>query len=209
VNYLLPMLFCKNSIGVFLAPADIFFHSIDACTNNGSVQPLAHIRWIYYNPGCNSIFSRVTDQPRILYWRFILSRVINPDGVGKERTRLVKSIVLTMRELMRQSEPNESTKDMAAFIAVALIEISKTIETSVGAWEKKGYWVKADRFRMEWVWTERLGNQMREAVLNDDWGTIAMIMAQVGGKFNTVEIAPKHRLGEPWQGAWQRLQKQG
>jgi hypothetical protein len=137
-----------------------------------------------------------------------LGRVINPEGAGKERNRLVKSIVLAMRELMRQSEPDDHSKDLAAFIALALLEINETIESSVGAWEKKGYWVKADRFRMEWAWTERLGKQMREAVINDDWATIALVMAQVGGKFNNVEVAVRHRLGTPWEGAWQHLTKQ-
>lgn len=134
-----------------------------------------------------------------------LSRVINPEGAGKERTRLVKSIVLSMRELLRQSEPNEHSQDLAAFIAMALLEITQTVEVSVAAWEKKGYWVKADRFRMDWAWTERLGNQMRQAVLNDDWATIAMLLAQVGGKLNHVEVSQHHRLGTPWLGAWAKL----
>jgi len=136
-----------------------------------------------------------------------LSRVINPEGAGKERSRLVKSIVLAMRELMRQSEPDQHSRDLAAYIALALLEISKTIEPSVAAWEKKGYWVKADRFRMEWIWTERTGNQLREAVLKDDWASIAMIVAQLGGKFNSVEVSPRHRLGTPWVGAYERLVK--
>jgi hypothetical protein len=133
--------------------------------------------------------------------------VINPDGVGKERARLVKSVVLSMRELMRQNEPDQHSRDVAAYIALALIEISKTIEPSVAAWEKKGYWVKADRFRMEWIWTERTGNQLREAVLKDDWATIAMIVAQVGGKFNHIEVSSRHRLGTPWVGAYGHLAK--
>lgn len=136
-----------------------------------------------------------------------MSRIINPEGAGKERNRLVKSIVLSMRELMRQSEPDQHSRDLAAFIALALIEISKTIEPSVAAWEKKGYWVKADRFRMDWIWTERMGNQLREAVLNDDWTTIAVAVAQLGSKFSNVEVSSRHRLGSPWVGAYQHLKK--
>jgi len=134
-----------------------------------------------------------------------LSRVINPESAGKERTQLVKAIVLALRELMRQTEPNEHSRDLAAFIALALLKISDTVESSVAAWEKKGYWVKADRFRMEWLWTGRLGSQMRKAVLEEDWATIALVAAQVGGKFNNVDVPVRHRLGEPWQGAWQTL----
>ncbi len=134
-----------------------------------------------------------------------MSRVINPEGAGKDRTRLVKSIVLAMRELMRQPEPDDHSRDLAAYIALALLAIFDTIEPSVGAWEKKGYWVKADRFRMEWVWTERIGNQMREAVLHDDWSAIATLMVQVGGKLNNVDVPVRNRLGEPWVGAYQQL----
>jgi hypothetical protein len=137
----------------------------------------------------------------------LLSRVINPEGAGKERTRLVKSIVLSMRELMRQSEPNQAGRDLASYIALALIEISKTVESSVVAWEKKGYWVKADRFRMEWAWSERMGNQMKQAVLNDDWATIAMTVAQLGSKMSNVDVPVRHRLGTPWVGAWDQLHK--
>lgn len=134
-----------------------------------------------------------------------MSRVINPDGVGKDRTRYVKSIVLAMRELMRQSEPNDTSRDLAAYIALALQEIFQTIEPSVSAWEKKGYWVKADRFRMEWIWTERLSQQVREALLRDDWPALASSIATLGSKLGHVEVAARHRLGTPWQGAYQRL----
>lgn len=136
-----------------------------------------------------------------------MSRVINPEGAGKERSRLVKSIVLSMRELLRQSEPNAQSRDLVAYIALALLKISETVESSVVAWEKKGYWVKADRFRMDWAWTERLGNQMRHAIFADDWGAIAMLVAQLGGKLNHVEVSPRNRLGTPWVGAFDQLNK--
>lgn len=137
-----------------------------------------------------------------------MSRVINPEGAGKERNRLVKSIVLAMRELMRQTEPDDHSRDLAAYISLALLEINGTVESSVAAWEKKGYWVKADRFRMDWIWTERMGKQMREAVLNDDWATIALTVAQLGGKLNHVDVPARHRLGTPWVGAYKHLAAQ-
>ena len=136
-----------------------------------------------------------------------MGRVINPEGAGKERSRLVKSIVMAMRELMRQSEPDEHSRDLAAYISLALLGIGETVESSVAAWEKKGFWVKADRFRMEWIWTEQAGKQMREAVLNDDWATIALTVAKLGGKLNNVDVPARNRLGTPWEGAYQHLRK--
>jgi hypothetical protein len=134
-----------------------------------------------------------------------LSRVINPEGAGKERTRLSKSVVLALRELMRQTEAGEASQDLAAYISLALLEIFATVESSVAAWEKKGYWVKADRFRLEWDWSERLGKKMNQALLADDWATVAMTAAQIGQKMVKVDVPIRHRLGTPWVGAWGKM----
>lgn len=137
-----------------------------------------------------------------------MSRVINPDSAGKERGRLTKSIVLAIRELARHSDPGPESRDLAAFISLALQSISEGIDASVGAWEKRGYWVKADRFRMEWMWAGELAGRMKSALLADDWGTIALLMTQAAQKLAKVNIAERHRLGRPWMGAYEHL-KQG
>ena len=137
-----------------------------------------------------------------------MSRVINLDSAGKERTHLTKSIVIALRSLAKQTEVDEATRDLSAFIALALMRINATIDISVQAWEKRGYWVKADKFRMEWMWTKQMGEQMREAVLGEDWGTVAMISAQAGQKLVKIKVAERHRLGTPWVGAYALLKKQ-
>jgi hypothetical protein len=134
-----------------------------------------------------------------------VSRLINPDSAGKDRTRLSKAIVLSVRELARQRDITAEAKDLAAFIALALQSISEGIDASVLAWEKRGYWVKADRFRMEWLWTGQYAEKMRNAVLQDDWATIAMLMPQIAQKFGRVVVSENHRLGKPWVGAYGQL----
>jgi hypothetical protein len=134
-----------------------------------------------------------------------LGRVINPEGAGKERTQLCKAVVLALRELMKQSEPDDHSRDLAAFIALSLLRIYDTVESSVGAWEKKGYWVKADRFRIEWEWSKSLGERLQNAVLADDWGVVAMTSAQVAQRLMKIEVPARNRLGEPWSGAWEKI----
>jgi len=134
-----------------------------------------------------------------------LSRLINPDSAGKDRTRLSKAIVLAVRELAKQTQVTPETKDLAAFIALALKQISAGIDASVAAWEKRDYWVKADRFRMEWMWSGQYAEKMRTAVLAEDWGTVAMVSAQIAQKFHKIVIAQNHRLGKPWVGAYRQL----
>lgn len=136
-----------------------------------------------------------------------MGRLINPDSAGKERTYLVKAVVLAVRELARQTEPSTESRDLAAYIALTLSSISATIDISVAAWEKRGYWVKADRFRMDWLWTGQLGEKMRSAVLSEDWESVALVSAKVGQKLNKVTLPVKHRLGHPWTDAWSALSK--
>jgi hypothetical protein len=134
-----------------------------------------------------------------------VSRVINPDSVGKERTRLIKSIVLCIRELAKQAKVTPEAKDLASFIALALHSISDGVDVSVAAWEKRDYWVKADKFRMEWMWTGQSAEKMKAAVLTDDWATIASLMPQIASKLNKVEVSDNHRLGKPWENAYTLL----
>lgn len=134
-----------------------------------------------------------------------MTRIINPDSVGKERTRLIKSIVLCIRELARMAKVTPEAKDLAAFIALALQSISDGIDVSVAAWEKRDYWVKADKFRMEWMWAEQSANKMKTAVLADDWASIAALMPQIASKFSAIVVSDNHRLGKPWVGAYALL----
>ena len=136
-----------------------------------------------------------------------MSRVINPDSAGKERTRLTKAIVIAIRELAKQTETSTETRDLAAFIALALQSIAEGIDVSVAAWEKRDYWVKADRFRMEWAWAGSMGEKMKTAVMEADWAGVAMLSAQIAGKLSKVKVSDNHRMGKPWVGAWKQLER--
>ena len=136
-----------------------------------------------------------------------MTRIINPESAGKERTQLTKGIVLAIRELAKQSDPGPESRDMAAFIALALEIISGSIDISVAAWEKRGYWVKADKFRMEWLWAGPYAARMRDAVLADDWASVALVMTQTAQKLAKINVPPGHRLGRPWVGAYKQLAK--
>jgi hypothetical protein len=136
-----------------------------------------------------------------------LGRIINTEGADKERQRLTRSIILALRELMKQTQPDDNCRDLVAYISAALGEIFETVENSVAAWEKKGYWLKADRYRLEWIWSEQIGLKMRKAVQEDDWAEIAKLSAQIGQKFSKVKVPVRHQLGTPWIGAWEKLKK--
>ena len=136
-----------------------------------------------------------------------MARVINLNNVGTERKRLTKSVVIALRELMKQQSTDLSTFDLAAYISLALHAIFKTVDQSVTAWEKRGYWLKADRFRLQWEWAEVDSLEIKTALLTEDWAIVALVSARVAGKLSEVEVSKKHRLGTPWVGAWDRLKE--
>jgi len=134
-----------------------------------------------------------------------MARVINPETAGKQRNRMVKGLVISMRALMSQPDVDDSSLDVAAFMALSLDGIADTIEATVVPWEKRNYWVKADRFRMEWAWAESLGADMRRGVLEEDWELIAATCVRIADKVKKVQVSDRHRMGEPWVGAYQAL----
>jgi hypothetical protein len=134
-----------------------------------------------------------------------LSRIIQRNGTGKQRDLLVRSIVLALRELASSGEVNTDTRDQAAYISLALKAIYESIDPTVAAWEKRGYWLKADRFRMDWAWTGELAVQLKDALLHDDWSRAAAVCAKVSTKLESVTLPKRNRLGSPWVGAWEKM----
>ena len=107
---------------------------------------------------------------------------------------------------MRQSTVDKTTRDMVAFVILALREMASGIDNSVEAWEKRGYWVKADKYRMTWLWTGEMSKKLTQAYQQDNWKKIADFLAEVMGKFMTIKVSDRHRMGKPWLGASQEFE---
>ncbi len=134
-----------------------------------------------------------------------MSRIITRDSAGRQRTALVKGIALALREMSRQASIGTEARDLAAFIVLALREVAAGIDPSVAAWEKRGYWVKADRFRMEWAWSAPMASRWEKALTAEDWSAVADLAAQTAARLGNVQVSEHHRLGQPWKGAYARL----
>ncbi len=131
-----------------------------------------------------------------------MGRIVNINTPGKTRTQLSKSTVLAIRELMKQAQLNTETKDLVAFIVLSLKAIHNTIDNSVEAWEKRGYWIKADRFRMDWNWTGSTSDELKKALLADDWATVAQLSVRTAERFADIKIPTRVKNKSPWVGAW-------
>jgi len=136
-----------------------------------------------------------------------MGKIINTESTGKERNTLMRGIVAALRELIKQNDVNAHSYDLVAYIGLSLLKIESTVDQSVIAWEKRDYWVKADRFRMEWAWTGTIGKDILSALKANDWAGIAQNAIKVGQKLSSVKVTERSRIGTPWVGAYQLLQK--
>ena len=131
-----------------------------------------------------------------------MSRLIKPEGGASLRNKLMKSIALTLRELATQTNINDETRDMVAFICLCLSVIDSTIQDSVSAWEKRGYWVKADHFRLDWEWVSIKGNVLKEAILSEDWNEIRSILPYLINQCRQIKISSSKKKTALWQGSY-------
>ena len=136
-----------------------------------------------------------------------MSRVINPDGVGKQRDRLMKALTLALRTLATRPKIGEDERDMAAFMALALKEIDETIDVTCRAWEKRDYWLKADQFRREWAWAATTAGKLESVVLKNEWQNLPMLMVELSKHLEKVALPKRNTLGELWLGAYAQLRE--
>lgn len=135
----------------------------------------------------------------------ILGRVINTQTPGKERTQLINTVIFAIRELAKHSEINTQVKDLSSYVALALCKVSDTVDVTTSAWEKRGYWLKADHFRLEWMWTEEIGGGMTQAIIENDWDKVMQLNIAITEHLQSWKIAKRNRYGEPWAGAHSKL----
>lgn len=137
-----------------------------------------------------------------------MSRLINPDSAGKQRTQLMKAVTLSLRALASKQKVDAETRDLVAFIALALNQIHDTIEATCAPWEKRDYWLKADQFRREWLWAGRTGEKLERVVLGEQWPDLPPLMVELSKHLEKVVLPKRNTLGTPWTGALAQLKKE-
>jgi hypothetical protein len=134
-----------------------------------------------------------------------MSRFITTESGVALRNKLLKSIAITIRELGQQDSVDLNTKDMIAFIILSLKKISGSVEDAIRAWEKRDYWLKADRFRLDWEWTQKTSNELQKALLAEDWANTALLISVISVKCKNIKLNSKSNSMKIWTGAYNQL----
>ena len=134
-----------------------------------------------------------------------MGNLINPDNSGKRRDRMVKATVLAMRELAQRRKVDADTRDLVAFLVLTLKQIDATIDETCRAWEKRDYWIKADNFRQQWVWTQAAATKLEQAILENKWSLIPPTVLDMTRHLSSVTLPKRNNWGTPWNGAYALL----
>lgn len=138
-----------------------------------------------------------------------MSRVIATDSVGKERRQLRRTIAEALRRLASKKEFDEESQDLTALIVFSLRRLDEGVDRTATAWEKRDYYLKADRFRLEWEWVDQTAYSLETALLLGQWEQVPEILVGLFPKFTDVTIARYTRSPNLWQGCYQRLSNGG
>jgi hypothetical protein len=135
-----------------------------------------------------------------------VSRIINTAGSPTtQRNRLRRSIAESLRRLMEKPRFDQESKDLTAFIVFALREIAEGVNQSAEAWEKRDYYIKADRFRQEWEWLGPMERLLTTALVYEQWNDLPPLFARLLAQFQDVTINKMTRSERLWDGAYDRL----
>lgn len=134
-----------------------------------------------------------------------MSRVVNPDSVGKARNQLMRTAAEIMRRLSQKPQIDDEAKDMAALLVFCFREIEDGIEEAMIAWEKRNYWNKVEQFRSQWTWVGNAAARLEQVIRAGGWDQLPAQLAALFEHFAGITITKFTRKPESWQGAYAKL----
>ena len=134
-----------------------------------------------------------------------MGRVINDNTPAKSRHRCRRAIAEILRHLSQKPAVDEETKDMAAMIVFFLREIDAGVEQTIAAWEKRGYWLKAERFLRDWEWTREAAANFEDIIRNEAWELLPELLADLFPRFADIQVKRMTNDHSEWEGAYEKL----
>ena len=134
-----------------------------------------------------------------------MSRVINTNSPTKVRNHCRRAIAEILRRLSKKPQMDAEARDMAAAIVFMLNDITGSVEQTVSAWEKRGYWMKAERFLREWEWAREAAANFDDVLRNEAWDLLPGLLADLFPQFTDIQVKKLTRSASDWKGAYERL----
>lgn len=136
-----------------------------------------------------------------------MSRLLKPDHTGRMRERHRRTIAEGLALLAGKQGLDDEGRDVIAIIALSLLEIHRGIEESAGAWERRHYFLKAERLRAQWAWSERLARRLVGRLCAADWEGLCAVLRDLEFRFADVRVERITRSPNFWRGGHARLRE--
>lgn len=134
-----------------------------------------------------------------------MSRIIATERPGKIRNQHRRTIAEALRRLAQKPRLDDEAKDLAALIVFCLHGMSDTVDRTIEAWEKRDYWMKAERFREEWRWLDPLADELSTVIYEEQWEQLPIVLAGLAPHFSDITIKQMTRKPALWQGACEKF----
>ena len=131
-----------------------------------------------------------------------MSRIINSDTPSQQRAKLLKLVANAVLFAEENYQKSNELNDLLAFIVLTLMEIEKTIIKTTAPWEKRDYWVKADKFRREWGWVHETINSLLSSRNSSGWEFLPFAVESLKEKIKNIEIPRYLKEKKYWNGAY-------
>lgn len=133
-----------------------------------------------------------------------MSRIIHTQNSATSRNKAINLI----RDAIAEYNNNiANNKDIAAYIVILLGEIQKSVESTGAAWEKRDYWLKADRFRQEWSWVQGYKEQLIRALHAENWQRVGELLIELNKKIGDDAIRSTRKKKIDYSGSWERFKQ--
>lgn len=134
-----------------------------------------------------------------------MSRVININSPGKIRNRNKRTIAEILRLVSTKATFDTEARDMSAALVYSLRAIHESTLLTIEAWEKRGYWMKADRFMREWAWSNEMAANLEDVLRHEAWDLVPGLLGELVARTADVQVKNMTRSPAVWQGAYQKL----
>ena len=134
-----------------------------------------------------------------------MGRIVNVDNPTKLRNQLMRTAAELLRHLSQKTAVDDDAKDMAAHLVFCLREIDAGIEASAASWEKRDYWLKAERLRQRWAWAGLAADRLEDLIRSEAWHDLPEFFSGLFPHFSSIKIQRFTREPSEWAGAYQRL----
>ena len=133
-------------------------------------------------------------------------RIIHTDGnPTTQRNRLRRTLAEALHRLGDAPAPTDTNRDLVALLVYILRQLQAGVEQSAAAWDKRDYYMKAERFRQEWAWCGPMERLLTHALRYGPWDEVAELLPTLRQQVAEIQVTKLTRDETLWAGAAARL----